>query len=391
MVNNQLLLGTIAFGVSFGLSLLVNRDIKPALLTGLIAVPATYAGVFVVNGKQRIQQKPILTALQAQIHQLDRRQIELNQSISATIQEKQRLEVNINFLKTELNQLYNQIADQRSYKQHLSQDIVTLSANSQHLETILDDLQTQVDNCEHRKAELYQSLQSIWQEKQTTEASSNFLRTECNQLQVKIIELQNQKQELEQDLTIINELRPQLKDNLNELQNQTDELDKQTAEVKLSLEAIALEKQTTEFNLNLLQVQLSQLHEQILEKQETKNRLEQELSSLVSQQQVPETKKTDNILDQWHEFVTRLSEPELQVIRAIIQQSDPSADIKKIAEENITMPELLIDNINELALDTIGDLIIEPESEFVPPGILEDYLGNLHQVIDRINVNAPTG
>jgi hypothetical protein len=64
----------------------------------------------------------------------------------------------------------------------------------------------------------------------------------------------------------------------------------------------------------------------------------------------------------------RLNKPEIQVLKAIIEQSDPSATIKKIAEENITMPELLIDAINECALDTIGDLIIEPGSELVSYG-----------------------
>jgi len=67
MVKKLLLLCSVAFCVSFGLSLLVKRDIKIALLTGLINVPATFLGLIVVRApssrtsetfrKQKGQQK----------------------------------------------------------------------------------------------------------------------------------------------------------------------------------------------------------------------------------------------------------------------------------------------------------------------------------------------
>lgn len=45
------------------------------------------------------------------------------------------------------------------------------------------------------------------------------------------------------------------------------------------------------------------------------------------------------------------------------------------------MPELLIDFINQRALNTIGDLIIEPGNESFPPKIPEEYLMNVKKVI----------
>ncbi len=73
-----------------------------------------------------------------------------------------------------------------------------------------------------------------------------------------------------------------------------------------------------------------------------------------------------SLYEEWQNFLAHISQSELQVIEAIMQQNDPSATIKKIAEDNITMPELLIDSINECALDTIGDLLIEPGSDSIP-------------------------
>ena len=328
----------------------MNRDIKPALLTGAIAIPASCAGVFVVNGKQRLQHKTTLIAFQVQIDQLESWQTELEQSIAAIAAEKQRVETNINFLQTQLSQLYAQIAEHRNHKQQLSQDVVTLTTDYHKLSAKLQDLQTQVDNCEQRREELYQSLRSLRQEKQEEEASYSYLKTEHNQLQIKIAQLRNQKQELEEDLTSINHLKPQLQDSVNEMRQS-----------------------------------LAALQTQILEYQATKTKLEQELSSLNQNPKLtPEVKSSDKSSNPWIEFVMQLSDPELQVVEAIIHQSDPRIEIKKIAEANITMPELLIDRINEVALDTIGDFIIEPESEFVPPGILEDYLRDLQQALDKM-------
>jgi hypothetical protein len=68
------------------------------------------------------------------------------------------------------------------------------------------------------------------------------------------------------------------------------------------------------------------------------------------------------------------------VLRAIAEQDNATATIKSIAEENVTMPELLIESINGRALETLGDLIIEPGSN--PPIISdEEHLTILQQLL----------
>ncbi len=385
MTKNLLLLGSVAFGVSFALSLLINRDIKPALISGLITVPATLLGVFVVNGKQRIQKKQTLTALQNQLYQLQRQEIQLNQSLNAIATEEQ-IKSNINFLKIELNQLYAQIAEQRSYKQQLNQDLITLGEHRNQLEITSHDLQSQVQNCEQRKKELHQFMQFMNAEKQEAEASFNSIQVNLNQLQLEVTNQQNQNEELKHSLLVINESKLQLEDTLYNLQIQIQESEIQKIALEISLSEITQEKEATKINLEVLQAQLSQLQTQILEQQNNKNKLEQDLITLSKKIAIKQN-QPEIISNEWVEFATRLTKPKLEVIKAIIQQSDPNAAIKKIAEENITMPELLIDAINECALDTIGDLIIEPGSELGTVGILEEYLINLNKVININEIN----
>lgn len=83
----------------------------------------------------------------------------------------------------------------------------------------------------------------------------------------------------------------------------------------------------------------------------------------------------------------RLPTYELQVLKAITDQVNMSGKIKEIAEENITMPELLIDFINQRALNTIGDLIIEPGNESISPKIPEEYLTIVKKVIEIKEMN----
>lgn len=383
MVKNCLLLGSVAFGVSFSLSVLVNRDIKTALLTGLITVPASFSGLVAVNRRQRTQRHRTLTALQTQIHQLKKRETQLNQFFSANATEKQRAEVDLNFLKTELSQLYIQTSEQRSYKQQLSQDLTSLEKHKQQLELELQDLNNQIQNCEQRKGKLHESLQSIKVDKQNLEDGFNFMLAKLKQLQVEVAERQYQKEELERNLAT-NKVKIQLEEDLHNLRTQIQELEIKKLELNQSLSVLAQEKHETEVNLHLLQPQLPQLQGHVI----GKNHQEEVVKlSALSHQDQKEADKIAEISAEWTEFLMRLPKYELQVLKAIIEQDNPKGIIKNIAEENITMPELLIDLINKRALNTIGDLIIEPGNESFYPKILEEYLENVKKVIKIKEMN----
>jgi SMC interacting uncharacterized protein involved in chromosome segregation len=62
-------------------------------------------------------------------------------------------------LKTELKQLYAQIAEQRSYKQQLNEDVTTLDEHKNQLQADSNSLQSQVQKYEQRKKELTEFMQ----------------------------------------------------------------------------------------------------------------------------------------------------------------------------------------------------------------------------------------
>ncbi|MOA03321.1 hypothetical protein D3C78_1228220 [compost metagenome] len=53
-----------------------------------------------------------------------------------------------------------------------------------------------------------------------------------------------------------------------------------------------------------------------------------------------------------------LSPSQLEALFALISHS-PNIQLERVADTYGTMPELIIDDINSLAMETIGDLIID--------------------------------
>jgi len=85
-------------------------------------------------------------------------------------------------------------------------------------------------------------------------------------------------------------------------------------------------------------------------------------------------KPISDLPSEWTEFMVQLPEYELQALKVIVEQAHPAAALKHIAEENLTMPELLIDSINERALETVGDLLIDAGSGAGSATIVRDHL-----------------
>jgi hypothetical protein len=82
--------------------------------------------------------------------------------------------------------------------------------------------------------------------------------------------------------------------------------------------------------------------------------------------------------EDWQSFLLQLPMAEFQVLKAIAEQANPSATIKQVAEAHLMMPELLIESVNESALDTIGDIVIASTN---PAAIAPEYLSLVQQLI----------
>ncbi|ACL75324.1 TerB N-terminal domain-containing protein [Ruminiclostridium cellulolyticum] len=94
---------------------------------------------------------------------------------------------------------------------------------------------------------------------------------------------------------------------------------------------------------------------------------------------INEENEADGLPDEWKEFKTRLTDYQIQTLKAIVEIEEPMKEINKICEENLIMPAMLIDSVNEVAVETIGDIIIDPDR--LPPLIIEGTVEILSRLV----------
>lgn len=78
-------------------------------------------------------------------------------------------------------------------------------------------------------------------------------------------------------------------------------------------------------------------------------------------------------------FVEMLAAEQREVLYVLLSEKDPQHGLERIAEEQLTMPQMLLDDINETAMCSLGDIVVDAID--TKPHILEEYVGPLKKSI----------
>ncbi|WP_181374244.1 tellurite resistance TerB C-terminal domain-containing protein [Nostoc commune] len=422
MISNRFILGIVAFSVSFGLSLVPNWDFNKAFLTGLITAVTIYATALFVDKRRRNYEMFILGSIHKRIKEMEGLK-------ARVVREINQIEEHHNLLYAESQQLQNQVTESRNQRESLHRELRTFTGQKKQLETEINSLQTEVNNLQKNITELNNAFSVLTAEKRRLESNCNASRSEITHLQSQISELQQEKQEIESNLTLLGRLKPQLEEKLYELRIAIQELEVETTQKNQLLVAAKAERENIQAILDSSRTQiaehkaeLQQLQEQVSLLQEERDSLQNQVWELLQQTETfnsehlsdnsheddnelfpfseiiettaiinnSEADTSESLPEEWTNFLENLPVYELEVLKAIVEQDNPNTAIKKIAEANITMPNLLIDSINERANDTIGELIIDSNSEI--PEVYPEYMTHVKRIIamyeDRIARHA---
>ncbi|MEH1772989.1 tellurite resistance TerB C-terminal domain-containing protein [Nostoc sp.] len=410
-ISNRFILVIIAFSVSFGLSLVPSWDFNKAFLTGLITGVTIYAAALFVDKRRRNYEMFVLGSLRKRIKDMEGLK-------ARVVREINQIEEHHNLLYAESQQLQNQVTESRNQRDSLHRELRTFAGQKKQLETEISSLHTEINNLQKNQTELNNAFSVLTAEKRRLESNCNVSRAEITQLQSQISELQQEKQEVESNLTLLGRLKPQLEEKLYELRITIQELEVETTQKNQLLIATKTERENIQAILNSSQTQLAKQKAELQQLQGQVSLLQEERDSLQNQvwellQQVEtfnpeplsdnsqeddielfpfseiiessdvidnsEVETSENIPEEWNSFLGNLPGHELQVLKAIVEQDNPNSAIKKIAEANITMPNLLIDSINERANDTIGELIINSDSE--SPKVYQEHITDVKKMI----------
>ena len=361
---NQLLLGSIAFSISFILGLLAQRNLAKALLTGGITVPACYSAATVVNRRRRQQEKQTHYSLSSQIQLLERKETQLYQTLASAADIKQELEASIHALQVERNQLLHRVSELHCQRNKLYRELHTLQQQQQQQQQSFYSQQTQLQQLEKQKLELDQTLHLQTTQIRPIETRIRSLKTEFDRIETQIKKKQAQQQQLDLSVASLAHQKQHLFAEIQELREAQKALEENQHELKFTISSLTHKKQELEDNLVATGQKREQLQQQMTELSETES-LSEAPNHLNKMPFLPKEWL------EWLDFYQQLNCEDRDVLKAILAQDETT--LKQIADQKATMTEVLIDSLNENAINTLGDTVFVRNSNSIIPDIYEEY------------------
>jgi small-conductance mechanosensitive channel len=418
MLKNRLLLSLVTGGVGFGLSLLILRDFKMAAYTGLMGFVASQAGVLVTSSQHEAHLADRREELRRHIRTLQIRRTEVYDEL-ALLQAQYANVVQQQSVVPARSVAVNQaIANPwtPSTPGRVSWDLTEPRRSPVELE--MDGLEARLQSLANEEAQLAAALQASLTAKQQADLHRKNSEAELTQLQATIAEQTALKQALNQTILELEKQQqtlqaqiPQLKTQIQDLEGQRTKIEREAASAKPSNSgSVALQGAIDQMQsqITALRSELGDLESQILDRRNQKQVLDQAIqqSQTIARtappstrlaevaipastaqpttakpptakplaQTIPKTATSSNGLSQeWVTFKGKLQPYEFQALCAIALEENPTSVLKRLAESNLTMPEMLIDTINEQALESIGDLILEAGHDAASTIIAQEY------------------
>jgi predicted nucleic acid-binding Zn-ribbon protein len=435
MLKNRLLLSVVTGGVGFGLSLLILRDFKMAAYTGLIGFVASQAGVLVTSSQYEDHLHDRREELRRHIRALQGRRTEVYDDLAAlqaqfaTLQAQVQQQPRSRTVATPVGTA-NPWHAKPSAAARVSWDLT--APRRSPVEQEMDDLEHRLQALAADEADLAASLNQSLHAKQQADLHRTTSEAELQQLRSQIAEQTALKQTLHQTILELEQQQQQLQTQIPQLQTQIQALEadrtKRASEAKREREApaapsagsVALQGAIDQMQsqITALRSELGDLETQILDRRNQKQLLDQAIQqqqtiaretprsapsspvapppttrlSEIAIPPVPTSPKPTTpkapakattlkprstpdhgLTQEWIAFKSKLQPYEFQALCAIALEENPTSVLKRLAESNLTMPEMLIDTINEQALESIGDLILEAGRDAASTIIAQEY------------------
>ena len=446
MTGNRFTLSSIAFGVSFGITLgLSQGNFLGAIGSGTLTFLSSQIGCVIASRQPTDSDDEQLNwrveEIQGHIRSLQNRRAAAYDELTQLAQERDRVSTMLRSLQGQVQQLQSKtVSPSSSPSWNLSTPSPRRTmAELQSSEALIKNSEAQITSLEREEADLTRSLSATLSTQQRAEAQLSTTNSELNQLMAQVAEQKANKTQILREITQLDIDRKAIKKELTTLQADVQSLDLYRQELsRLAKSAEPIRDQVNSGTASLqtaiaqLQDQIGSLHgeletleTQILDRRTQKNRLDLEIVTLRTEKQNAEPTNLANVdpwqdatvssksngksssvklngksnitdttapveldfsqepnLDAtWIKFATLLPKYEVQALTAIARHASPAQRLKQIAEANLTMPELLIDAINERALEVVGDIILEPSNQPGVPGIAQEYEGAIQSIL----------
>lgn len=390
-VPHQFILVLIAFGVSFLLGLIFYKEPLQAFYASLISLITMWIATGGTNAYRRSKNLIIYDELEQDLEDLEAEEEEIDQYLYSANLMRQEIETRIQNLAKEKAYLLECIGKLNLERRKLGEDLHSLQIKEKYHRDIYSSKYQEIAQLERKQEELSFKLElleiTIEKKQQKLDEIENYFQGFDQSQQ----ELLQQKDQLIQEVQKIQVYYQQLTENVEKIQRERQELDRQFINEK---------KEIANFKTVIAeQNQQQQKYNQILQGLETRRKelelnikqlqLEnQKLTTLVEQQKNEVKNLTKPYIrfnffpqewQEWINFCEQLNPEEKQVFKAILEENNQI--IKTIADQKLTQPKILIENLNQKALQIMGDQpFINSENSFIPR-IQDQYLSIFQELL----------
>jgi predicted nucleic acid-binding Zn-ribbon protein len=227
MSKKWLIIGTVSFSVGLSLSLVINKDIKQAALTGLLSVPATVAGVSVTEYQRRQKLNDKISTQQRQLQGLVQKETDFNNSIAL---------------------LFNRVESLKQQEESITAVIESLNVDHQRYLQLATRSQSELEAIQNKVYELSDRKSS--------------LEPEVITLEIKLRQLQEQEIGLAKLLVNLSSSQKQIEANLESSRYSRQQLQEQKFDLEENINNLAKQKQTLAKQVDSIQDFLEKLQKQ---------------------------------------------------------------------------------------------------------------------------------
>lgn len=361
MTKNWLILSSVAFGVSFSLSLPITRNVKDSVLAGLVAAPAAMAGALVVSRQQKQELGAIFSSLQTDIQALEQQKEIIKQSIAVSQAREKTFQESSSHLEIQIGQLQAQLDEREQQKQAIEQELNVLEQQKQALQTSAASLQSDMEMLEQQKYISNNTITDLNAQKQVVEAELEQLKVQRSQIHTELDAELQQKQILQHEL--------------QELEGNRQSLIEEIQLLKISLTELKARERELDELLVVAIAQRKQLDNQLDDKQQQKQAAQHELLTLEEQKQdlIQKSKSAENRLQNLRSQIKHLE--------SVVSQKIEKA---REVEVNLTQLNTNIQNYQRQKLSLRQELKqLLSQKEKNSAGV-ESRLQNLHNQEEQL-------
>ncbi|NEO86807.1 MAG: hypothetical protein F6J87_21495 [Spirulina sp. SIO3F2] len=339
---------------------------------------------------------------------------DLGQMVATQLNEAKVLEQHLQQLQAAVEQIQTEILDQEEIRESLERRIQPLKDQKDQLTVQVQQLHNTLSTLQQSQINLKQSLRDLQDQHQDTSTQMRQQQTQLTQLFGQIEQQQQQSQTLQQAHTTLQTEHEQLEQQIQQqqqmrsqlearhqdqqkiydaLKTKREQLDQhfQESQARLAqLEARQQNYQALQQDYQALQTEYEQLEHQVQAKHQTLVTTQNQLQTLQSQSQALNTQIQDleqldspaqlyALSSEWLDFVRLLLPLERQVLNAIIL--DQETELQTLLGSSFSALEDCLNQLNEKAITTLGDALVEGQEGSWIPYVNEDYAAVLAAAI----------